>query len=118
MDLEAKHKKHWKKIGIKNPENLKEHIKNIFEKHDHQRNVLADIYKMVFPDWDNIEMVDGYPEAGIELWKYIWRLFVEFDAKHHPKCFKGGAWMNTGFSGNKELSPWSISFRNCRVTMR
>ena len=117
MNLETKCKKHWGKIGINNLENLQKHIKAIFQKHDHQKKVLTDIYKLVFPDWDQIKMIEGYPEAGFELWKYIWNLFIEFDRKHHPNCFKGGAWMNTGFSANKDLSLWAISFSNCEVTM-
>ena len=54
--LEAKCNEYWKRLGIISMETLKEHIKTIFEKHDHQEKVLIDLYKMVFPDWDQIQL--------------------------------------------------------------
>jgi hypothetical protein len=29
-----------------------------------------------------------------------------------------GAWMNSGFSVNRELSPWEIGFENCSVVYK
>jgi hypothetical protein len=75
------------------------------------------IYKLVMPDWDNIEKIHGFPEAGNDLWKFICRQFIAFDEKHHPNVFKGGIWMNSGFSSNGHLDPWEISFDSCQVIM-
>ena len=95
---------------------LKARIKAIFENHDHQEKVLIDLYRMVFPDWDRIAKIRGYPEAGNDLWKFICRLFQDFDWEHHPDCLAGGAWMNWGFSVNGQIGPWEISFDNCSIT--
>ena len=108
---------HWISLGIKDEETLKKHIKTIFEKHEHQSDALIDIYKMVFPDWDRIEKIEGHPEAGKSLWSFIFKQFSEFDRKYHPKVYSGGIWFNTGFSSNTDLDPWMISFENCKVIM-
>ena len=113
--LETKCKKHWGKLGINNEKTLREHIKAIFKNHDHQTDVLIDIYKMILPDWDSIKEIDGHPEAGHSLWQFICNLFIEFDNKYHPNVFKGGIWLNTGFSANSNLKQWEISFENCTV---
>ena len=95
---------------------MKDHLRSLFEKGNHQREVLEAVYKLVLPEWDLIEKVQGYPEAGPELWAFICRLFMDFDKCHHPDVMPGGAWMNTGFSVNRELGPWKISLRTCTVT--
>lgn len=102
-------------MGINNLDALKDHLRSLFEKHDTQGAVLEDIYRLVLPEWDLIERVHGYPEAGDSLWQFICRLFMDFDSRHHPDVMTGGAWMNTGFSVNRELDPWEISFKNCNV---
>jgi len=115
--LETSRREHWGKLGINNEKTLREHIKEIFKKHNHQTDVLIDIYKMILPDWDSIKEIDGHPEAGHSLWTFICNQFIEFDHKYHPKVFKGGIWLNTGFSANSNLKPWEISFENCTVSM-
>ena len=117
MTPEARREQHWVKFGIHNEKTLREHIKEIFERHAHQTDVLIDLYKMILPDWDSIEKIEGYPEAGKDLWRFICDQFIEFDHKYHPKVFKGGIWLNTGFSANSDLDPWEISFKNCRIIM-
>ncbi len=117
MTLQAKCQTHWNHLGIRNVEGLKEHIKAIFQRHDHQEHLLIDIYRMVLPDWDRINKIEGYPEAGSALWEFICNRFIRFDREHHPECLNGGAWLNTGFSTNSKLGPWEISFDNCQVIM-
>ena len=106
---------HWQQLGIKDEETLKHHIDEIFEKHDHQTDVINDLYALIFPDWQEITAVHGHPEAGEELWKFICRSFCKFDKQHHPKVLPAGAWLNWGFSCNKELPPWDVCFDNCSV---
>ena len=115
MMIEAKYQRHWKQLGITNTQALKTYIQSIFNKHDHQKKVMVDLYKLVLPDWEKIEKIEGYPEAGWELSIYISELFMQFDRKHHPSCMPGGAWLNTGFSVNRNLGAWQISLKNCRV---
>ena len=118
MMLETNCQKHWKRLGITNTKALKTYILSIFSKHDHQKKVMADLYKLVLPDWEKIEKIEGYPEAGRELSIFISKQFMQFDRKHHPDCMPGGAWMNTGFSVNSNLAPWQIILKNCRVIMK
>ncbi|MFC1814158.1 hypothetical protein ACFL03_15850 [Thermodesulfobacteriota bacterium] len=115
--LETRRREHWGKLGINNEKRLRDYIKAIFKQHDHQTDVLIDIYKMILPDWDSIKEIDGHPEAGHSLWTFICNQFIEFDHKYHPKVFKGGIWLNTGFSANSNLKPWETSLENCTVIM-
>ena len=113
--LKNKCKRHWERIGIINTEIFKDRIREIFKENDDQAEVLYLIYMLIFPDWDRISIVHGYPEAGNELWKFICREFISFDQTHHPNVFAGGIWMNNGFSSNFNLAPYEISFENCRI---
>jgi hypothetical protein len=115
MALENKCRKQRKALGIMRTEKLKEFIATLFTKHDHQEDVLIELYKLVFPEWDKISRIKGYPEVGYDLWLFICRLFQKFDQKYHPGCLPGGAWMNTGFSVNHNLEGWEINFDSCEV---
>ena len=110
-------RKHWNNLGIMNEKTLQEHVRAIFEDHEHQSDVLIEIYKLVFPDWDSIEKIDGHPEVGNSFWTFVFRQFKKFDRKNHPKVYPGGLWFNTGFSSNQHLGPWELSFKNCAVIM-
>ena len=118
MTLEMKCQRHWQRLGIKDLKTLKEYIKAIFNKYQHQEEVLIDLYKMVLPDWDQIDKVEGFPVAGDDLWQFICRCFQDFDKRKHPDVMPGGAWLNCGFSVNHELSPWEIGFKNCSVVYK
>ena len=118
MTLEMKCQRHWQWLGIKDLKTLKEHIKSIFDKYQHQEDVLIDLYKMVLPDWDLIRKVEGFPVAGNDLWQFICRCFQEFDSRNHPDVMPAGVWMNSGFSVNRELSPWEIGFKNWSVVYK
>ena len=52
MKLENKCRRHWQSLGITNTERLKEFISELFSKHDHQKDVLIELYKLVFPEWE------------------------------------------------------------------
>jgi hypothetical protein len=118
MTLQTQCQKHLKQLGIKDRQTLKTAIQKIFSKHDHQNNVMADLYRLVLPDWEQIEKIQGYPEAGRQLSVFISEQFMQFDRQHHPDCMPAGAWLNTGFSCNSNLDPWQISLKNCRITMK
>lgn len=115
--LESACQKHWLKLGINDRDTLKDCIRGIFDQAQDQEQALIGIYRLVLPDWDRIEKIHGYPAAGEDLWQFICREFMQFDKAHHPSVMAGGAWMNTGFSVNKELAPWEISFDNCSVDL-
>ena len=113
--LMDKCKQHWRNLGIAKMDDFKKRVKEIFKEQNNQADALVEIYKLVFPEWDQITKIHGFPEAGNGLWKWICRGFIEFDRKHHPDVFHGGIWMNTGFSSNGHLEDWEISFENCSV---
>ena len=93
----------------------KDRIDEIFKRNDecaipHQATVLIELYRMVIPEWDKIKKIkNGWPIVSKKTNEYIFRKFMEFDEKHHPKVFKSGLWMNNGFSTNAELVPLELS---------
>ena len=101
--------------GIKSIRDLQQHLQEIFEESEHQSSVIVKLYKMLFPDWEKIQRIEGFPAVGTALNEYIFNLFIEFDRQHHPKCVNGGAWINQGFSSNDRLEPWEISLENCKI---
>jgi hypothetical protein len=111
--FEAKCREHWNRMNYSKPEKLKERILEVFAKNTDQHYAIVGVYRLVIPDWDEIEKLVGYPEAGMELCLFICQQCMEFDRKYHPNCMPGGVWMNWGFSSNSELDPWGISFENC-----
>jgi len=94
---------------------LQRQLQLVFENADHQDVALVGIYKLFIPDWEKIKQIEGFPTVGREMWKYICQLFIDFDQQHHPDVFKGGIWLNNGFSSDGSLDPWEISFSQCRI---
>lgn len=98
--------------------NLKKCVLEIFERHEHQADVLIDLYQLVFPNWNQIEYISQVPKIGTDLWLFISRGFVDFDLKHHPEIHAGGLWMDLGFSNNDFLGPWDIDLGACGAVMK
>ncbi len=113
--IDCTYRKHFENQGITSKEQFQVRLQEIFEQVDHQSSALVRIYRLVFPDWDRIERIEGYPEVGREMWKYICQLFIELDRQHHPNVFLGGLWLNAGFSSSDKLDGWEISFNSCHV---
>ncbi len=93
----------------------KKAVEDIFNRHSHQADVVEDLYRLAFPDYDRIEKVKGFPEAGSELSTLIWKNFIQFDRLHHPHVLPGGIWLSHGFSTNKELLPWELRASEVKV---
>ena len=93
----------------------KKQIDAIFEVSNHQSEACVALYRLAFPDWDEITRIDGFPGIGKEAGDFIWKRFIEFDRKHHPDVFNGGLWLNSGFSTleGADLGPWELSTDNC-----
>jgi hypothetical protein len=113
--LDKRRKEHWRMMEIRNEINLKKEIDAIFEKHTDQANALIDIYRLILPDWDNIESVSRFPTAGKKLSLYITKQFITFDQKHHPSVMNGDMWINNGWSMSESIAPWDVSFDSCHV---
>jgi hypothetical protein len=86
----------------------KEEVEQIFASSNHQVEVVEALYRLVFPDYDDITKLNGFPEAGERLSKLIWDKFFQFDFTHHPGVMPGGRWMNNGFSTNEDLGEWEV----------
>ncbi len=94
---------------------LQKRLQEIFDNSTSNKEALIAIYRLVFPDMDNIKKIEGHPVADKNLWTYIWRLFIQLDRKCHPQEFAGAIWINKGFGMNSGLESWSIDISKCRV---
>jgi hypothetical protein len=106
---------YWVQLGIADSDELESRIKVIFDQSDNREHVMVGLYRMIFPQWDRIAMISGFPEVGIELWALIFLLFREFDRKHHPDRIPGEVWSEVGFEENRNLQPWEIRFESCTI---
>ena len=107
-------KQHLAAQGITSKEALQHRLQEIFETAEHQERALIALYRMLIPDWDRLERLEGFPVVGQEMWQYICQLFIDFDQHHHPRVLNGGLWIHAGFSSSADLEPWEISFDQCR----
>lgn len=95
----------------------KKEVEKIFASSTHQVEVVEALYRLAFPDYDDIVKLNGFPETGKKLSKLIWDKFFEFDRKHHPNVMQGGRWMNNGFSTNENLGDWEVDVSRVNKTM-
>jgi len=93
----------------------KDKIDRLFEEEEHQAHVMVGLYKMVFPNWDNIKSVDGFPTIGKKGAYYLAEKFMAFDRRHHPNVMPGGIWLNNGFSSDDTLDAFEVI--PCEVTL-
>jgi hypothetical protein len=113
VQLAARCKSHWRELRLKDPDSIKAAIDKVFESTTSQGEALVLLYQLVLPDWDKIRTLNGHPTAGNELWVYVCKKFMEHDRTCHAEFMPGGAWINTGFSCDRGLPPWEISFGGC-----
>lgn len=85
----------------------KEKIDQCFEAPD-QHKVWENLYRLVYPEFDRIAHINGYPAVGEKTHKYIFAKFIQFDKAHHPEVMAGGLWMNSGFGCDRSLVEWVV----------
>ena len=93
-------------------------INLFFEDKDDQAEVFLSIYRYVFPDWDNIESISGYPTVSNNTSQFLFERFIAFDRIFHPDVISGGLWMNRGFSIDHNLDDWKVSLDECQITYK
>jgi len=92
----------------------KELLEALFENHTHQTEVIVAIYNMVFPDWDKIKKIHGWPKISNMANEFFFDKFIAFDKKHHPNVFNGGLWLNNGFSSDENVEGWDVKV-DCEI---
>lgn len=87
-----------------------------------QADYIVRIYKLVFPDWDQIKRIDGWPAVTQRTWVRIGEMCVAWDKAHFPAddqalraCFPGGAWLNNGFTTAGGLAYFEVDLSTCTV---
>ncbi len=93
----------------------KEIIDEIFEKAEGQADYAINLYRLAFPEWDNIKHVDGYPRVSETTNKYIFGKAILFDKEKHPNVMNGGLWLDKGFGTNEEVKDWEITIEDCVI---
>ncbi len=85
-------------------------LDKIFTQYTHQADVFTALYRLLYPNFNQIEYLEGHPQAGAAVSEYIWQAFIKFDQTHHPEVLAGGLWMSRGWSTttNAEVAPWSV----------
>jgi len=112
--IDSQCKQHLTQQGITSKEKLQHRLQQIFEQAEHQERALIALYRMLIPDWDRLERLEGFPVVGQEMWQYICQLFIDFDQKYHSRVLNGGLWIHAGFSSSSDLGPWEINLKQCR----
>ena len=96
-----------------------EMIDNVFETAADQGEAVIGMYKIAFPEWDRITKIhDGYPHVSSDTSTYIFGKAIAFDKEHHPDVLAGGAWMNSGFSGEEGIPDWVVDTSDCRLELK
>jgi hypothetical protein len=111
--IDSQCKQHLAQQGITSKEKLMCRLQEIFEQAEHQERALIALYRMLIPDWERLERLEGFPVVGQEMWQYICQLFIDFDQRNHPHVLNGGLWIHAGFSSSGDLGPWEICMDRC-----
>lgn len=93
----------------------KDMIDEVFKNAKTQADYIVGLYKLVYPDWDSISKVLGYPAVSDATNTYIFKKAIDWDYWNARNVISGGAWMNHGFSGYKDngVPDWMV--RPCAV---
>jgi len=94
-------------------------VEELFQNGNNSGDIALEIIKMTIPDWEKVKKVEGWPTINRYTSKKIFNLFIEFDVKHHPDTFKGGVWLNYGFStleaDKLNLKNWEVDTSTCKI---
>ena len=103
----------------------KEQIDQVFEQAKEPADYVIGLYKLAFPDWDDIEQLHGFPEISKDTNAYIFRKAQSFDRDFYAKKYANdpisrpmpaGLWFNNGFSGKEGVPDWKVRTAHLQVT--
>lgn len=93
----------------------KEAVKQAILKAESETAALEAVYRMVYPNFDQIDKVDGHPACNDYTWKAICMHFVDLTNRLNKardivrnQVLPGGPWMNFGFAGGSDLGDWYV----------
>jgi hypothetical protein len=81
----------------------KKEVDKVFKESKNQQQVCVGLYKLVYPDWDKVKSINGFPKVAEDIDRYIFEKFIEFDQENHTGVLPGGLWLNRGFSIDGDL---------------
>ncbi len=88
----------------------------------HQAAVYRRIMLRVFPRYDQIKSIDGWPAVSKKTNSVICQHFILFDQAYHRhpkpgelKTMAGGLWMNNGFATKYDLEDWLVDLSDCTI---
>jgi len=87
----------------------KKKVDALFAEGEHQAEVMTDLFRMIYPNWDDVEKVLDFPTANEFTRRELCGRFVAFDKQHHPAVMAGGLWLNNGFSNDETLADWEVA---------
>ena len=92
-------------------------VRAAFDQATNQEEYLIAIYRMVLPDWDDIERIEHWPTCNDKTWKAICRMAQEADRRLRLNVLPGGAWLNHGFTTGegKNLADWQVCLDTARI---
>ena len=87
-----------------------------------ESDAVVAVFRMVYPNFDDIERVDGFPKCNTKTWKAICIMTCELtnklnkDRRYDKQVMPGGAWINWGFSSGRtdedpmapEIPDWHV----------
>ena len=95
-----------------------EMIDDVFETATDQSDATISLFRIAFPEWDNITSVGGYPHVSKATSEYIFGKAMAFDKEHHPDVLASGMWMNYGFSAKDGVEDWTVDTSECNVELK
>lgn len=94
----------------------KERIDELALSSESSEDLLINLFKEVFPNWDDIEKINGYPVCSKKTNMYLCKVFIHKGRK--KDSFPGGLWLNYGFSPSEEIPDWQVDIYNCPLVMK
>jgi hypothetical protein len=89
-------------------------IEKIFEDAPDTAKATEALYRVAFPDWDDIARIEGYPKVSRETNTVIFRHMMDLDRANEVTHMHGGAWFNSGFSQD-DVPDWVIDLSRCKA---
>jgi len=96
----------------------KTEIDAIFANAQNQSYYVMGLYNAAIDNFNQVEFVDFACSVNRVTSDYIWQKAIEFDKQHHPDVVAGGAWMNRGFSIDKDIGDWVVDVDERKITWK